>query len=97
VVVHIPTLLEEMRDLEAAGINFEGRLKLSDRAHIVFDFHQQVDGECATLSLLSHMCIFCDRWWCYIAIGSRMVLNFEGRLKLSDRAHIMMVCALPHR
>ncbi|KAG5184211.1 adenylosuccinate synthetase [Tribonema minus] len=44
VVVHIPTLLEEMRELELAGVNFKDRLKLSDRAHIVFDFHQQVDG-----------------------------------------------------
>jgi adenylosuccinate synthase len=45
VVVHIPTLLEEMKDLKEAGIDFEGRLKLSDRAHIVFDFHQQIDGQ----------------------------------------------------
>ena len=33
-----------MQSLEEAGIGFEGRLKISDRAHIVFDFHQQVDG-----------------------------------------------------
>lgn len=32
------------KSLEEAGIAFEGRLKISDRAHIVFDFHQQVDG-----------------------------------------------------
>lgn len=32
------------QSLEEAGIDFEGRLKISDRAHIVFDFHQQVDG-----------------------------------------------------
>lgn len=32
------------KSLEEAGISFEGRLKISDRAHIVFDFHQQVDG-----------------------------------------------------
>ncbi|CAN0124633.1 unnamed protein product, partial [Hapterophycus canaliculatus] len=44
VVVHIPTLIREMKSLEEAGILFEGRLKISDRAHIVFDFHQQVDG-----------------------------------------------------
>ena len=29
----------------ASGINCEGRVKLSDRAHIVFDFHQTVDGQ----------------------------------------------------
>lgn len=33
-----------MQSLEDAGIAFEGRLKISDRAHIVFDFHQQIDG-----------------------------------------------------
>ncbi|CAM9903098.1 unnamed protein product, partial [Choristocarpus tenellus] len=32
------------QSLEEAGIDFKGRLKISDRAHIVFDFHQQVDG-----------------------------------------------------
>eukprot|EP00953_Heterococcus_sp_UTEX-ZZ885_P010918 6339-Heterococcus_DN1.PRE.4 len=53
VVVHIPTLLEEMKDLKEAGIDFEGRLKLSDRAHIVFDFHQQIDGP--VLMLLLHL------------------------------------------
>lgn len=30
--------------LEDGGIDFKGRLKISDRAHIVFDFHQQIDG-----------------------------------------------------
>ncbi|CAM9654728.1 unnamed protein product, partial [Phaeothamnion confervicola] len=44
VVVHIPTMLQEMQDLEDAGVNIADRLKLSDRAHIVFDFHQQIDG-----------------------------------------------------
>merc|ERR1712127_1033866 len=29
----------------ASGIKHEGRVKLSDRAHIVFDFHQTVDGQ----------------------------------------------------
>ncbi|CAM9834250.1 unnamed protein product [Chrysoparadoxa australica] len=44
VVVHVPTLMKEIKGLEAAGIEFAGRLKISDRAHIVFDFHQQIDG-----------------------------------------------------
>jgi adenylosuccinate synthase len=42
VVVHVPTLLAELRALKEAGVNYEGRLLVSDRAHIVFDFHQQV-------------------------------------------------------
>lgn len=33
-----------LQSLEEAGIEFKGRLKISDRAHLVFDFHQQVDG-----------------------------------------------------
>lgn len=44
VVVHVQGLMNEMAALTAAGIDFSGRLILSDRAHIVFDFHQQIDG-----------------------------------------------------
>lgn len=40
VVVHIPSLLKELDALTVAGVNWEGRIKLSDRAHLVFDFHQ---------------------------------------------------------
>jgi len=40
VVVHLPTLLKELGDLDAKGVDYTGRLKISDRAHIVFDFHQ---------------------------------------------------------
>jgi adenylosuccinate synthase len=43
VVVHLRGFLEEIKALEAAGIDYNGRLFLSDRAHIVFDFHQQID------------------------------------------------------
>ena len=44
VVVHVPSLLKELESLTAAGIKWEGRLKISDRAHLVFDFHQELDG-----------------------------------------------------
>eukprot|EP00128_Syssomonas_multiformis_P001601 Colp12_sorted_trinity150504_noHs@23286 len=45
VVVHIPALFEEIAKNEAKGLkNTTSRLKVSDRAHIVFDLHQQVDG-----------------------------------------------------
>merc|ERR1719199_1216978 len=44
VVVHIPSLLKELDSLTAAGIDWEGRIKISDRAHLVFDFHQELDG-----------------------------------------------------
>jgi adenylosuccinate synthase len=44
VVVHLRGLLAELKALKDAGIDYQGRLHLSDRAHIVFDFHQQIDG-----------------------------------------------------
>ena len=44
VVVHIPSLIKELESLTAAGIDWEGRILISDRAHLVFDFHQELDG-----------------------------------------------------
>ena len=44
VVLHIPTLLKELEVLKQNGITYEGRLKISNRAHLLFDFHQTVDG-----------------------------------------------------
>lgn len=45
VVIHLPGLFEELESNEAKGLkNWQERLIISDRAHIVFDFHQQVDG-----------------------------------------------------
>ncbi|PSN35890.1 Adenylosuccinate synthetase [Blattella germanica] len=45
VVVHLPGLFEELEKNEAKGLaDWKDRLLISDRAHIVFDFHQQVDG-----------------------------------------------------
>jgi len=46
VVIHIPQLFAEMEKNEGkamAPVDHQ-RLKISDRAHLVFDFHQQVDG-----------------------------------------------------
>ncbi|MEK9132101.1 MAG: adenylosuccinate synthase [Patescibacteria group bacterium] len=42
-VVHLPTLLEELDVLIKAGIEVSGRLFLSDRAHLVFEYHKIVD------------------------------------------------------
>jgi adenylosuccinate synthase len=44
VVVHLPSFLGELDGLAAKGIDHTGRVFLSDRAHLVFDFHQAVDG-----------------------------------------------------
>ena len=44
VVIHLPGLFEELEENEAQGLkDWKDRLIISDRAHIVFDFHQQVD------------------------------------------------------
>lgn len=44
VVVHVPTLCKELDSLTAAGINWEGRLFISDRAHLVFEHHKIADA-----------------------------------------------------
>ncbi|XP_066280649.1 adenylosuccinate synthetase isozyme 1 B-like [Branchiostoma lanceolatum] len=45
VVIHLPGLFEEAGKNEAKGlIDWQDRLIISDRAHLVFDFHQAVDG-----------------------------------------------------
>ncbi|HLC75966.1 MAG TPA: adenylosuccinate synthase [Candidatus Peribacterales bacterium] len=43
-VIHLPTLLEEIKILEEAGIDVLPRLSISNAAHIVFDYHKAVDG-----------------------------------------------------
>ena len=35
---------EELKSLKKAGIDYKDRFFISDRAHIVFDFHQEIDG-----------------------------------------------------
>ena len=44
VVIHIPSFLNEVDGLTSSGVQSEGRILVSDRAHLVFDFHQEVDG-----------------------------------------------------
>ncbi|XP_041673779.1 adenylosuccinate synthetase isoform X2 [Drosophila eugracilis] len=45
VVIHLPSLFDEVLKNEAKGLqHLENRLIISDRAHLVFDFHQHVDG-----------------------------------------------------
>jgi adenylosuccinate synthase len=44
-VVHLPDLLKEIGKNEAKGLkNWRERLYISDRAHLVFDLHQEIDG-----------------------------------------------------
>ncbi|KAL6768109.1 hypothetical protein ACKKBF_B37840 [Auxenochlorella protothecoides x Auxenochlorella symbiontica] len=44
VVVHLPSLLEEIEGMEARGVSVEGRLFISSRAHLLFDLHKEIDG-----------------------------------------------------
>jgi len=44
VVVHLPGFFKEIDGLEAQGVLCTGRLFVSDRAHLLFDLHQTVDG-----------------------------------------------------
>jgi len=48
VVIHIPSFLAELDNLSKNGVKHAGRIFISDRAHIVFDFHQKVDGALET-------------------------------------------------
>ncbi|GLC46828.1 hypothetical protein PLESTB_001799000 [Pleodorina starrii] len=44
VVLHLPGLFEEIENLKKKGVSVEGRLKISDRAHLLFDLHKEIDG-----------------------------------------------------
>lgn len=48
VVVHLPSFLAELDSLSDNGVKHDGRVFISDRAHLVFDFHQKVDGALET-------------------------------------------------
>jgi adenylosuccinate synthase len=43
-VVHLPSFFKELDDLQSGGLDCSNRLFISDRAQLVFDFHQIVDG-----------------------------------------------------
>jgi len=45
VVIHLPGLFEEIKKNEEKGLTeWDKRLIISSRAHLVFDFHQEADG-----------------------------------------------------
>lgn len=44
-VVHLPGLFEEMETLKSQGVSVEGRLMISDRAHLLFELHKEMDGK----------------------------------------------------
>lgn len=44
VVLDVPALLSEIDDLIAGGVRVEGRLVVSDRAHLLMPYHRLLDG-----------------------------------------------------
>ena len=44
VVMHVPSFFSELDTIEKKGLKCDNRLFVSDRTHLVFDFHQVVDG-----------------------------------------------------
>jgi adenylosuccinate synthase len=43
-VVHLPDLMKEVEELEKKGLNIRNRLKISTRAHVLFNYHREIDG-----------------------------------------------------
>lgn len=44
VVIHVPSFFYELENVQKKGLNTADRIFVSDRAHLVFDLHQRVDG-----------------------------------------------------
>lgn len=44
VVLHLPTLFEEIELLEKNNISTNGRILIADRTHLLFDYHKEIDG-----------------------------------------------------
>lgn len=42
--IHLPTLLDEIAMLKSKGIDIMNRLLISDRAHLIFDYHKDIDA-----------------------------------------------------
>lgn len=43
-VIHIPTLLEEISKLKEQGVDVHGKLLISDKAHLLLEYHKIIDG-----------------------------------------------------
>lgn len=44
VVIHVPSFFYELETIQKKGLDTTNRIFVSDRAHLVFDLHQKVDG-----------------------------------------------------
>lgn len=63
VVVDINKMFDELQNLWNAGFNTEGRLAISDRAHIVLDIHKVIDGQLETQAKANAIGTFIVRFW----------------------------------
>ena len=43
-VINLPSLMEELDTLKKYNIDLNGRILISDRAHIVFEYHKKIDA-----------------------------------------------------
>lgn len=43
-MIHVPGFFGEIDGLQSNGVSCDGRILVSDRAHLLFDLHQTVDG-----------------------------------------------------
>lgn len=43
-VVHLPDLINEINNLEKTGLDIKNRLKISNKAHLLLDYHRVIDG-----------------------------------------------------
>ena len=48
VVVNLPGLFKELKQLDDKGINYDGRLVISNRAHIVTTMQLEADAQAET-------------------------------------------------
>ena len=44
-VIHLADLIKEIDDLESTGLDVASRLKISDRAHLLLDYHREIDAK----------------------------------------------------
>ncbi len=44
-VVHLPSLLQEIDELQESGLEVVSRVKISDRAHMLLDYHKEIDAK----------------------------------------------------
>lgn len=55
VVIHLPSLFEEIATLDGQGVSIDGRLVVSERAHLLFDLHKVWWGNAVSCSCSSNI------------------------------------------